>query len=80
MNQNGKFFDLGYIQGKNIENPRFAFIQVKKGNISDESKVDFIQAKIIYEQIRKKFNDLFGFTPGECNLIYISLLTKNLKN
>ena len=78
-NQNGKYFDIAYIQGKNVDNPKLIFIQVKKS--LSENKVTKEKMKLAFEEKKDNFFKLFNFTPKieNVNLVYISLYNNEIR-
>ena len=77
-NQNGKNFDMGYIKGKETIETKFVYIQVKKSY--SKNRVTLQQTKMIFEEKKKQFQNLFGFIPSKCYLVYISLVNNKIKN
>ena len=76
-NENAPYFDLGYIRGKNLNNPQLSYIQIKKN--STNNKVDKNMTYSIFENDREKFFNLFGIKLYSCYLVYITLLNKTIK-
>ena len=78
-NQNGPFYDIAYIQGKNIDSPILSYIQVKK-SLSD-NKIDKQIMYSKFEEKKENFSNLFNFIPESKNikLFYISLINKKIR-
>ena len=76
-NENAAYFDLAYLQGKNADNPKLAYIQVKKS--LTKNKVNIQQMEQNFQENKKKIEDLFGSIPKEINLVYISLINNKIK-
>ena len=78
-NQNGPYYDIAYIEGKNINSPKLTFIQVKK-SLSD-NKIDKQNMYIKFEEKKNKFLNLFNFIPERenINLVYISLINNQIR-
>lgn len=74
--QNGKNFDLGYIKGKEIDKPKFAYIQVKKGH--SNNKINLDNAKKRFNETKSKFQQLFNLEIEDCNLVYISIVNDKI--
>ena len=72
-NQNGQYFDIALIKGKNVKSPQLFYIQVKKS--LSENKVNNQQMDMIFQQKKNNFFKLFNFIPDidNVNLVYISL-------
>ena len=65
-NQNGPFYDIAYIQGKNIDSPILSYIQVKK-SLSD-NKIDKQIMYSKFEEKKENFSNLFNFIPESKNI------------
>jgi hypothetical protein len=78
-NQNGPYFDIAYLEGKNIKSPKLTFIQVKKS--LSENKINKQQMHNIFEASKNNFLSLFKFIPeyDKINLVYISLINNQIK-
>ena len=60
-NQNGPYFDIAFIKGKQVEAPILTFIQVKKGMTNN--RIDKKQMYDKFEEKKKNFLNLFKFIP-----------------
>jgi len=78
-NQNGPYFDIAFIKGKQVEAPILTFIQVKKGMTNN--RIDKKQMYDKFEEKKKNFLNLFKFIPENknINLIYISFINKEIQ-
>lgn len=76
-NENGKFFDVGFLKARDTTTPEMAYIQIKKS--SSDNKVNKNDTYNVFENNKEKFKKLFGIKPSSCYLIYITLINKVLK-
>jgi hypothetical protein len=77
-NENAPSFDVGFLKSKNTGEPSMTYIQIKKA--STDNKVDKSKVYNIFENNKKKFEKLFNIKPKSCYLIYITLISKSIKN
>ena len=77
--QNGAFFDMAYIKGKNLSSPKITFIQAKK-SLSD-NKINKQKMYKVFEASKNNFLSLFNFIPehDQINLIYITLINNQIR-
>ena len=68
---------MGYINGKEINKPKFAYIQVKKGH--SNNKINLSNAKKRFNEVKSKFQILFNLEIEDCNLVYISIVNDKIK-
>ena len=76
-NENGPFFDLAYLYGKDSSNSKLVYIQVKKS--CTNNRINNIQMDDIFEEKKKNFLNLFNIIPKEAYLVYITLLNDKIK-
>ena len=77
-NENAPNFDIAYLIGKNVQETKLVYIQVKKSYSTN--RVDIKKMREIFDEKKKNISNILGFIPKDTNLIYISLINEKLKN
>ena len=77
-NENGPNFDIAYLIGKNVQQTKLVYIQVKKSYSTN--RVDIKKMREIFDKKKENISNILGFIPKDTNLIYISLINEKLKN
>ena len=77
-NENGPYYDLAYLYGKNTIESKIVYIQVKKGYTNN--KINNVQMKANFEEKLKNIEQLFKSNPKEAYLVYITLINDKIKN
>jgi len=76
-NENAPYFDLAYLYGKDSNNTKLIYMQVKKS--CTNNRINNIQMNDIFEEKKKNILNLFNIIPKEVYLVYITLINDKIK-